>query len=113
MMDITDYQFKGIPVLIYIMIGATTMALTYITVMDDSEPYKPNNESETESSREPQRETETEPEREPERETEREPEDERASSEEKPVSGGGIRKSKKNNRHKASKYSRFKKHKTK
>lgn len=35
-MEITDYQFNGIPVFIYGLIGLTTAILTYATVASDS-----------------------------------------------------------------------------
>lgn len=36
-MEITDYQFNGIPVFIYGLIGITTAILSYVTLASDSE----------------------------------------------------------------------------
>lgn len=79
MMDITDYQFNGIPILIYGMIGLTTLVLTYATLLDTGE--KPASSTPA---------AEPEPEPEPEPETEQEPSPEPESS--APITGGRIRK---------------------
>ena len=89
MMDITDYQFNGIPILIYGMIGLTTLVLTYATLLDTGE----NPASSTPTA-------EPEPEPEPQQEPEPEPSPEPDSS--SPATGGGIRKPRHGTRHKKS-----------
>lgn len=47
MMDITDYQFRGIPIFIYGMIGITTLVLAYATLLDDNDSSSESDVKET------------------------------------------------------------------